>query len=180
MKHQITVNVNILDTFEGAGLTVCGRADGKLHRKHAMTYGHKLVRKSALAIHFSSALTFCDDIGSCHHPRRYSTPRKSRWSGWLLDFSFSLTTALHCQGADAITEGERMNLIIWCRSSAHRLSDDTDQRRRMYGLICLFQLLAMIVFCTRHSDMTIAPDVKCLSRTHDPDYKDWAGPELKK
>ena len=63
-------------------------------------------------------------------------------------------------GANSIEEGERVNMIVWCRSREYRdhLAEDTtneeeedaDERRRI-------------------------PDERCLSRTHDADYVEFLG-----
>ena len=43
---QVTVNVNLLDTFEGAGLAFCGRYVDPSHRKLQYTYEHVKVRRA--------------------------------------------------------------------------------------------------------------------------------------
>ena len=63
---------------------------------------------------------------------------------------------LHTHGADVLATGERLNLIVWCRSSLYR-----DSR----------------AFSERSAQATLTeyePDLKCLSRTHDRDYDEWA------
>ncbi len=47
----------------------------------------------------------------------------------------------------------RVNLIVWCRSSSVRLASDDGSHHR--------------------TDLGEAPDVVCVSKTHDPDYGLW-------
>lgn len=56
-------------------------------------------------------------------------------------------------GALPIEAGERMNLIVWCRSSWHRQQHGRPQR----------------FFHPQEN----TPDVVCLSRSHDHDYETW-------
>jgi hypothetical protein len=58
------------------------------------------------------------------------------------------------QGADTIVAGERVNLIVWCRSSSLRLHPE-------------FKSL-----WTRVPESS-PPASVCLSRTHDPDFEEW-------
>ena len=61
----------------------------------------------------------------------------------------------HRHGADDIASGERYNLIMWCKSSAYRLTAD---------------------FATKYQrapDDRGPPDLVCLSYTHDDDYEDY-------
>eukprot|EP00045_Choanoeca_perplexa_P004066 m.35289 g.35289 ORF g.35289 m.35289 type:complete len:509 (+) comp12378_c0_seq1:183-1709(+) len=62
---------------------------------------------------------------------------------------------MHRHGADELVSGRRENLIIWCRSSGYRQSDDFHGRFKQQ-------------FLTEE-----APDQRCLSRTHDRDYQQW-------
>ncbi|MDP2438570.1 MAG: hypothetical protein Q8P67_22740 [archaeon] len=59
----------------------------------------------------------------------------------------------HRHGAAAIAEGARTNLIIWCRSSSFR---------------------QQMVRHSHRSPENSSPDMVCLSRTHDPDYHQFA------
>ena len=59
----------------------------------------------------------------------------------------------HRHGAAAIAEGARTNLIIWCRSSSFR---------------------QQMVRHSHRSPENSPPDMVCLSRTHDPDYHQFA------
>ena len=61
-------------------------------------------------------------------------------------------------GARSITQGERQNLIIWCRSSWQRM---------------MFPHGSGKCACCRHSKNESDPDPICLSRTHDRDYEKW-------
>ena len=58
-------------------------------------------------------------------------------------------------GADSLVAGERVNLIVWCRSSSVRLGSDHQPPR---------------------VDADVVPDPVCLSRSHDPDYDHWVTP----
>jgi len=59
-------------------------------------------------------------------------------------------------GAADITEGERNNLIFWCKSSKYRQSYELAPR----------------------SDKHVAPDKVCLSKKHDADYHFWVDDNL--
>ena len=62
-------------------------------------------------------------------------------------------------GARAITEGERQNLIIWCRSSWYRM---------------IYPHGSGQCACCKHRDKEQNdPDPICLSKTHDRDYDQW-------
>lgn len=62
---------------------------------------------------------------------------------------------LHRHGADELTRGHRLNLIVWCKSSVYR---QTAEFRQRYA----------VKYLTEEE-----PDRRCLSRTHDADYDDW-------
>jgi len=106
---EITINVNLLDTFSGSGLSFCGMQGSDDLRKHRLTYNHV---KGKAIIH----------LGTQRH------------------------------GADNITDGKRLNLIVWCRSSEYRRTTGKNYQR---------------------SDYDVVPDKICLSRTHDEDYESW-------
>ena len=62
---------------------------------------------------------------------------------------------LHRHGADDLESGERLNLIVWCRSSRFRQSS---------GYMSRFEQPTLTEY---------EPDLRCLSRTHDSDYRFW-------
>lgn len=41
---EVTLNLSLVDTFTGAGLTFCGRADSTSHRKSSLVYEHRVGR----------------------------------------------------------------------------------------------------------------------------------------
>ena len=110
---EITLNVNLLDQFEGSSLCFCGMAGSQRHRKHSRSYFHE---KGRAVMH----------PGSLRH------------------------------GALPITSGERMNLIVWCRSTW--LRQHNPERGKRYG------------FAAEEEQ----PDKVCLSATHDPDFQKWS------
>ena len=62
----------------------------------------------------------------------------------------------HRHGADDISSGERYNLIMWCKNSAHRLTKQ---------FIAKYQLPP--------DDDGGKPDLVCLSYTHDDDFEEY-------
>ena len=64
----------------------------------------------------------------------------------------------HRHGAKNIISGERMNIIIWCKSSSYR-------QYKSHGS-------GNCVCCKVHKNEN-NPDLLCLSKTHDKDYKKW-------
>lgn len=109
---EVTLNVNICDAFQGAGLLFCGIQGDTDRRRVKLEYSHRLGRAVMHA-------------------------------------------GLHRHGAECLTSGKRYNIIMWCRSSRFRQSARYEGRW--------------------HSSSPVegAPDLRCLSRTHDRDYKHW-------
>jgi len=104
---DVTLNICLGLTFEGAGLQFCGLMGAPNHRRHTYTYKH--VKGRAV----------------CHLGRKR-------------------------HGADDISSGERLNLILWNHSSTYRQSNEYKKPlyRRENG----------------------PPDAVCVSYTHDRDY----------
>ena len=97
---------------------------------------------------FSGAgLTFCGHMGEAHH--RHFTYRHEHVKGHCV---MHLGRRRH--GADDITSGERLNLIIWNTNLAHRNSSAYLELQRQH----------------RYEREASAPDPVCLSYTHDRDY----------
>lgn len=92
-----------------------------------------------------SGLTFCGIIGKSDH-RQY----KCSYQHVLGHAVVHLGEQRH--GAENIIEGERHNLIIWCRNENYRRSELYHQRRSYY------------------EKEANPPDLRCLSYTHDRDY----------
>ena len=61
----------------------------------------------------------------------------------------------HRHGADDLVSGERYNLIMWNKSSSYRLTRDFMSKYQ------------------RAPDADAAPDLVCLSYTHDDDYEEY-------
>ena len=61
----------------------------------------------------------------------------------------------HRHGADDLVTGERYNLIMWNKSSSYRLTRDFMSKYQ------------------RAPDADAAPDLVCLSYTHDDDYEEY-------
>ena len=96
-----------------------------------------------------AGLTFCGVRGDGSAERRFSY-RHEHVKGRAV-----LHLGHHRHGADDIASGERYNLIMWCKSSDHRLSHDFLARYK------------------RPPSDRGPPDVVCLSFTHDDDYEDY-------
>ena len=94
--HQVTVNVNLLDDFTGAGLAFCGRYVDPTHRKHTRTYQHIKVP------------CMCG-----------GTP--CTLDAWLMQLRVGvgsqgravIHSGKHRHGALNIKSGRRSNLIVW-------------------------------------------------------------------
>ena len=91
-----------------------------------------------------AGLTFCGSMGAPDH-RKFST-QYAHVRGRAV---IHLGTKRH--GADDITSGERNNLIIWNHNLDYRQTEDYHNRP--------------------YSKEDGAPDVRCLSYTHDRDYE---------
>lgn len=106
---DVTLNINLLDGFEGSALCFCGYQSQPDHRQHSLTYMH---RRGVAVLH----------AGKRRH------------------------------GALPLSGGERVNLIVWCRSAQYRWSEEYEQSRRS------------------STPERSSPDLMCLSRAHDKDY----------
>lgn len=109
---EVTFNVNLVDDFQGAGLTFCGWHGRQEHRRESLVYQHV---KGRAVVH----------------------------------------AGLHRHGADELTHGRRLNLIVWCRSTTFRQTAAFRQRFLQPYLV------------------EEEPDLRCLSKTHDADYEQW-------
>ena len=100
-----------------------------------------------------AGLTFCGYMGEPHH-RHFSYRYKHEVGRCVVH----LGRRRH--GADNITSGERVNLIVWCTNLAHRASKAYDnlQRQRVYA---------------REAG---PPEGVCLSYTHDRDFLEYRTP----
>ena len=94
-----------------------------------------------------AGLSFCGRLDSAAH-RNFSQTYEHRLGRAVIH------AGRHRHGADAITAGERVNLIMWCTSSSFRMYQRTGDEMR------------------RH-DLQSPPDQRCLSRPHDPDFDHW-------
>ncbi len=100
----------------------------------------------------AAGLTFCGEMGAPEH-RHFSHRHEHSVGNCVVH----LGRRRH--GADDITEGERVNLIVWCHNRAYRASSaylDLQQQRTF-------------------SREDGPPDPVCLSYTHDRDYYDFGG-----
>jgi ubiquitin-protein ligase len=97
----------------------------------------------ALGLDFEGAkLQFCGMMGSTDH--RQESINYSHVRGRAV-----IHYGKHRHGADDITSGERLNMILWNHSSAFRASDESK---------------------TAYVKETAAPSAVCVSYTHDRDY----------
>jgi len=94
-----------------------------------------------------AGLTFCGYMGAAHH--RHFSYRHVHVKGHCV---VHLGRRRH--GADDISRGERLNLIIWNTNLAHRDSASYMELQRQH----------------RYEREAAAPDTVCLSYTHDRDY----------
>ena len=94
-----------------------------------------------------AGLTFCGYMGAAGH--RNFTYRHAQVTGLCL---VHLGRRRH--GADDLTSGERLNLIIWNTNLAHRSSNAYLELQRQH----------------RYEREAGPPDLVCLSYTHDRDY----------
>ena len=91
-----------------------------------------------------AGLTFCGYMGQSDH-RQFQTAYQ-HVRGWAV---MHLGTRRH--GADDITSGQRNNLIIWNHNLDYRRTDD--------------------FLRAEYEQEKVAPDLRCLSYTHDRDYE---------
>jgi hypothetical protein len=98
-----------------------------------------------------SDLTFCGRRGTPARRQHTLSYQHQRGRGVL-------HAGIHTHGAQPLTHGARSNLILWCRSSAHRMAPGASSVYR-------FPL-----------SKEAPPDLICLSRTHDRDYDAWHNP----
>merc|ERR1712232_1392494 len=104
---EVTFNICLGLTFEGAGLQFCGMSGTATHRKNHLKYSHV---RGRCVVHLGK----------------------------------------HRHGADDISSGERLNLILWNHSSEYRKSDEYRK--------------------PRYDAESGPPDLECLSYTHDRDF----------
>ena len=140
---DVTLNVCLGKDFTGAGLTFCGVRGGGGGGTGAGGTGGAAGSAGA-----AGAAGAAGGGGE----RRFSY-RHAHVKGRAV-----MHLGAHRHGADDLSSGERYNLIMWCKSSSHRLTAD---------------------FATKYqrapdSDSTRGPpDLVCLSYTHDDDYEDY-------
>jgi hypothetical protein len=126
---EVTMNVCLgRDNFQGGDLLFCGMADGNDHRKYQFSYKHV---KGRAVIHLGRHRHGAEDIIPAHY------------SG---------------SGDDAGVDSERLNLIMWLRSSVFRSA-------AAYGHI------SPDGFPRMKED--VEPDICCLSKYNDTDYDDY-------
>ena len=98
-----------------------------------------------------AGLTFCGLRGEANaRPERKFQYRHTHVIGRAI-----VHLGHHRHGADDLVSGERYNLIMWNKSSSYRLTRDFMSKYQ------------------RAPDADAAPDLVCLSYTHDEDYEDF-------
>jgi hypothetical protein len=126
---EVTMNVCLgRDNFRGGDLLFCGMADGNDHRKYQFSYKHV---KGRAVIHLGRHRHGAEDIIPAHDSR---------------------------SGDDAGVDSERLNLIMWLRSSVFRSA-------AAYGHI------SPDGFPRMKED--VEPDICCLSKYNDTDFDDY-------
>lgn len=95
-----------------------------------------------------ASLTFCGRFGA--RDRRTLQKQYEHVRGRAV-----IHLGMHTHGAKDLESGERVNLIVWARSSRYRETDAYSARYRRETLV------------------EEEPDSVCLSKTHDKDYGYW-------
>jgi hypothetical protein len=136
---EVTVNVCLgRDNFQGGDLLFCGRADAADHRKYQHSYKHV---KGRAVMHLGRHRHGAEDILPTVVPAATATP------------------AITATGVPATVDSERLNLIMWLRSSVFRSA-------AAYGHISPDGF--------PKAKESSEPDVCCLSRYNDVDFLQYA------
>jgi hypothetical protein len=140
---EVTVNVSLgRDGFNGGDLCFCGDSGKRDHRKYRYSYRHV---KGRAVMHLGRMRHGAEDVVAKHKPVD------------KIDEDAIPTTAAQADSEES--ESERLNLIIWLRSSVFRSA-------------VAFGHIAPDMFPREAEDPNSPPDKCCLSKYNDDDYEE--------